>query len=54
MNEQEEEKKKAADETLENNPVMPFTLEEVFKIMDFIVRIEDFTAKRVIFIKKKL
>ena len=52
MNEQEEEKKKAADETLENNLVMPFTLEEEFKIMDFIVRIEDFTAKCFIFIKK--
>ena len=50
--EKEEKSKEARKGTMENNPVMPFTLEEEFKIMDFIVRIEDYLAKRVFFINK--
>ena len=35
---------------IRNDPVLPFTLEEEFKVIDFIVRIEDYLAKRFIFI----
>ena len=39
-------------ETPEINPVMRFTLEEELKIIDFMVRTEDYLAKRFIFINK--
>ena len=50
--ENSEESQEATEKTLRDNPVMPFTLEEEFKVIDFIVRIEDYLAKRFIFIDK--
>ena len=50
---QKEERKKIQEETeisFQFNPVLPFTLEEEFKVVDFIVRIEDYSSKRFIFI----
>ena len=50
---QEEEEKQNQEETkksIQDNPVLPFTLEEEFKVIDFIVRIENFSSKRFIFI----
>ena len=50
---QEEEQKKTQEETeisFQDNPVLQFTLEEEFKVVDFIVRIEDYSSKRLIFI----
>ena len=50
---QEKEEKKKKEETEKSicdNPVMPFTLEEEFKVFDFIVRIKDYSSRRFIFI----
>ena len=48
--EQIEEIKDATEKTIKRNPVLPFTLEEEFKVIDVIVRLEDYIAKRFIFI----
>ena len=42
--------KDATMKTVKCNPVLTFTLEEEFKVIDFIVRLEDYIAKRFIFI----
>ena len=42
----------AREETIRVNPVLPFTLEEEFRVIDFLVRIEDYLAKRDIFINR--
>ena len=50
----EEEDKKEIEKNIKNEPVLPFTLEEKFKVIDFIVRIRDYLAKRLLFIEKHL
>ena len=37
---------------VDTNPLMPFTLEEEFKVIEYIVRLEDFFSQRLIFINK--
>ena len=37
---------------IDNNPMMPFTLEEEFKVVEYIVRIDDYMAKHLIFVNK--
>ena len=50
--ENSDEKKEVTEKTIRDNPVLPFTLEEEFKVIDFIVRIEDYFTKRFVFIDK--
>ena len=49
---QEEERKnqEETEKSIQDNPVLPFTLEEEFKVVDFMVRIQEYLAKRFIFI----
>ena len=50
--ENSDENKEVTEKTIRDNPVLPFTLEEEFKVIDFIVRIEDYFTKRFVFIDK--
>ena len=48
---QEEEERKNQEETeksIQDNPVLPFTLEEEFKVVDYMVRIQEYLSKRFI------
>ena len=48
--EESNEKKEVTEKPFRDNLIMPFTLEEEFKVYDFIVRIEDYIEKRYNFI----
>ena len=50
----EEEDEKEIEKNIKNEPMLPSTLEEEFKVIDFIVRIRDYLAKRFLFIEKHL
>ena len=50
--ENSDENKEVTEKTIRDNPVLPFTLEEEFKVIDFIVRMQDYIARRFIFIDK--
>ena len=50
--EEDEQNKEAAEKGLRDNPLLPFTLEEEFKVIDVIVRMQDYIAKRFIFVQQ--
>ena len=48
----EENDEKEIEKINKNEPLLPFTLGDECKVIDFIVRIEDYLAKRFLFIDK--
>ena len=50
--EEGEENKEATEKGMRDNPLLPFTLEEEFKVIDVIVRMQDYIAKRFIFVEQ--
>ena len=49
---QEVNNQKGTEKPIDNNPLMPFTLEEEFKVIEYIVKLEDYFSQRLIFISK--
>ena len=50
--EEDEQNKEATEKGMRGNPLLPFTLEEEFKVIDVIVRMQDYIAKRFIFVQQ--